>query len=56
MKGGEFLLPSALAEAHQKSFEAVFACCQIEKAALGNKAGLVGAALWAKQQEPKSKE
>jgi len=51
MKGGEFLLPSALAEARQRSFEAAFDCCHIEKAALGNKAGFVGAALWAKEQE-----
>ncbi len=50
MRSGELLLPPALSEARQRSYEAAFACCQIEQASLGNRAGLVGAALWAKEQ------
>ena len=54
MEAGEFLLPPALAEAKNRSYQASFECCRIEKAALGNKAGFIGAALWAKDQKEES--
>ena len=47
---GDFLLSPALKEAQKRSYKASFRCCKIEKASLGNKAGLVGAAMWAKEQ------
>ena len=50
MAAGDFLLFPALEEAKKRSYKASFACCKIEKASLGNKAGLIGAALWAKEQ------
>ena len=50
MEAAEFLLPPALQEAQKRSFSASFECCTIEKAALGNDAGFIGAALWTKEQ------
>lgn len=50
MKAGDFLLPHALVEARKRSYRASFDCCRIERAALGNKAGFIGAAFWAKEQ------
>lgn len=50
MKASDILLPHALWEAQKRSFKASFECCRIEKAVLGNKAGFIGAALWAKEQ------
>jgi glucokinase len=50
MKGGEFLLKSAIDEAAKRSFQGSFRCCSIERATLGNKAGFIGAALWSRQQ------
>lgn len=50
MKAGEFLLPPAVDEAARRSFRGSFRCCSIERATMGNKAGFIGAALWAKQQ------
>jgi glucokinase len=50
MAAGEFLLPAALDEAKKRSYQASLRCCRIEKATLGNKAGFLGAALWAKKQ------
>jgi glucokinase len=50
MKAAEFLLPPAIDEAAKRSFKGSFQCCSIERATLGNKAGFIGAALWAKQQ------
>jgi glucokinase len=50
MKSAEFLLPSAIEEAAKRSFKGSFRCCSIEHAILGNKAGFIGAALWAKQR------
>lgn len=47
---GDFLLSPALEETRRRSYKASFACCSIEKATLGNKAGFIGAALWAKEQ------
>jgi len=50
MEAGDFLLSPALEEGMRRSYKASFKCCRIEKASLGNKAGLIGAALWAKEQ------
>ena len=50
MAAGEFLLPAALDEVKKRSYKAALQCCSIEKATLGNKAGFLGAALWAKKQ------
>jgi len=50
MNTGEYLLAPALEEARKRSYEASFACCKIERAVLGNDAGVIGAASWAKAQ------
>ena len=50
MEAEEFLLPPAIEEASKRSFKGSFQCCSIERATLGNKAGFIGSALWAKQQ------
>jgi glucokinase len=50
MASAELLLPQARAEARRRSYQASFDCCSIEKARLGNDAGLMGAASWAKDQ------
>ena len=47
MTTGEFLLEPAAAEARRRSYKQSFACASIERAALGNDAGLIGAAAWA---------
>lgn len=49
MEGPDFLLPAALKEAKKRSFRGSFECCFIERASLGNDAGLIGAAMWAKE-------
>jgi glucokinase len=48
MESGKHLLPAALEEAKRRSFKASYDCCQIEQAQLGNQAGFIGAALWAR--------
>jgi glucokinase len=48
MESGESLLPVALEEAKRRSFKASYNCCQIVQAQLGNKAGFIGAALYAR--------
>ncbi|MBS3818161.1 ROK family protein [bacterium] len=48
MKSEDLLLPSAFKETRKRSYEASFKCCEIQKASLGNKAGYIGAAHWAK--------
>jgi len=48
MESGEWLLPAALEEAKRRSFTASYECCLIEQTELGNKAGFIGAALWAR--------
>jgi len=48
MKSASLLLTPAVKEAAQRSFKASFKCCQILKAQLGNKAGIIGSAAWAK--------
>jgi glucokinase len=45
---GKLLLGPAIEEARRRSHRISFAGCRIEKAALGNDAGLVGAAAWAR--------
>ncbi len=48
MTTGEFLLGATLEEVQKRSYKASYACCVIEKASLGNDAGLIGAASWAR--------
>jgi glucokinase len=48
MTTGEYLLAPTLEETRRRSYKATFACCSIEKASLGNDAGLIGAASWAR--------
>jgi glucokinase len=48
MESGAFLFPAALEEAKRRSYSAAYDCCQIEQTELGNKAGFMGAALWAR--------
>jgi glucokinase len=48
MESGEYLLPAAFEEAKRRSYAASYDCCLIEQTELGNKAGFIGAALWAR--------
>ncbi|HVP89649.1 MAG TPA: ROK family protein [Terriglobales bacterium] len=48
VSAGSLLLKPAIAEARRRSHRVSFACCRIEKASLGNDAGLIGAAAWAR--------
>lgn len=50
MTTGEFLMAPAVEEARRRSHRVSFACASIEKAALGNDAGLIGAASWARRR------
>jgi glucokinase len=50
MTTGEFIFAPALEEARKRSYKASFECCTIQKASLGNDAGLIGAASWAQEQ------
>jgi glucokinase len=50
MASGKLILPMTRAEAKRRSYAASYACCSIEKASLGNDAGLIGAASWARDQ------
>jgi len=52
MASGDLLISPALEEARKRSYRAAFDCCRIEKADLGNKAGFIGAALWARDNQP----
>lgn len=45
---GKYLLRPAIEEARRRSHRVSFACCRIEKAVLGNDAGLIGSAAWAR--------
>ncbi len=49
MEAGNLLLHPAVEEARSRSFKGSFECCSIEPASLGNRAGFIGAALWAKK-------
>lgn len=55
MASGGLILPRAVAEASRRSYQASFACCSIGKASLGNDAGFMGAASWAKDQHSRKK-
>ncbi len=48
ISAGKHLLRPAIEEAQRRSHRVSFACCRIEKASLGNDAGLIGAAAWAR--------
>ena len=48
MTSGELLLRPAVDEARRRSYKASFACCSIRRASLGNDAGTIGAAAWAR--------
>lgn len=48
VSAGRILLGPAVEEARRRSNRLSFAGCRIEKAALGNSAGLIGAAAWAR--------
>lgn len=50
MAGGEFLMKEAVAQAERRSHRVSFACATIAKASLGNDAGLIGAAAWARDR------
>ena len=54
MKASKFLLPHALQEAQKRAYKACYECCKIERAILGNDAGYLGAALWAKENYSRS--
>jgi glucokinase len=57
MTTGEYLFAPAVEEARKRSYGASFACCRIGKASLGNDAGLIGAASWARSRAfPKNRE
>ncbi len=50
MASAGLILPGARAEAARRSYAASFACCSIERASLGNDAGLIGSASWARDR------
>ena len=54
MAGGEFLMKAAVEQAQIRSHRVSFACATIAKADLGNDAGLIGAAAWARDQASRS--
>jgi len=50
VSAGRLLLDPARAEAERRSSPVLYACTRIEKARLGNDAGIIGAAAWASLQ------
>ncbi|MFQ6083577.1 MAG: ROK family protein [Candidatus Aminicenantia bacterium] len=50
MEAGDFLLKPALEEVKKRAYQKAIECCKIEKASLGNNAGIIGAGLWAKHK------
>ncbi len=50
MASADLILPGVRAEAARRSYAASYACCSIERASLGNDAGLIGSAAWARDQ------
>jgi len=52
MTAGDLLLDPAIAEAGRRSYRAGFEACAIGRTALGNDAGLIGAAVRAAQRNP----
>lgn len=53
MKAGHFLLDPALEEAEKRAFTDSFTCTKIREARLGNRAGFVGCAAFARQVDEK---
>ena len=54
MAAAPYIIPHAVEEARKRSWQATFACCSISTASLGNDAGFLGAAAWAKKQAQQS--
>ena len=50
MRSSGLILPGAIKEARRRCYRASFACCAIQGAGLGNDAGFIGAASWARDQ------
>jgi len=50
MKAGDLLLAPTINEARKRSFKGSFECCSIVPAVLGNKAGFLGSACWARER------
>ena len=50
MEAGDLLLEPALQELKKRAYKKAVECCKVEKASLGNKAGIIGSALWAKEK------
>jgi glucokinase len=48
VSAGKYILRPAVEEARRRSHRVSFSCCRIRKASLGNDAGLIGAAAWAR--------
>ncbi len=53
MKAGRFLLDPALEEAEKRAFTDSFKCTKIREARLGNRAGFIGCAAYARQVDEK---
>jgi glucokinase len=47
MQAGDLLLKPAFKEVKKRAYKKAIECCEIKKAFLGNKAGIIGSALWA---------
>ncbi len=56
MQAGEFILEPARQTAREHSYPAAFECCSIQPAALGNRAGFIGAALYSRDHLGKQTE
>ncbi|MFQ6069158.1 MAG: ROK family protein [Candidatus Aminicenantales bacterium] len=54
MNAGAFLLSPALDETRRRAYRASFESTTIERAALGNEAGVIGSALWAEENLKKA--
>lgn len=50
MKAGDLILKPAREEARKRAYNDSFDCCTIQQALLGNTAGFIGAACWAKDR------
>jgi glucokinase len=47
---GRYLIAPAVQEARRRSHRVSFACCRIARASMGNDAGLIGSAAWARSR------
>lgn len=56
MDADELLLLPAISEARRRSYHGAFECCTIRKAELENDAGFIGAAVFARDENPEEKE